>query len=293
MGCIIPSSQLIINSDGTIFHLHMRPEELASDIILVGDPGRVDTVSKFFDDIKFSGSSREFKWATGSYNGHHITVLSTGIGTDNIDIVMNELDALANINFSTRQVNNSHKSLHVIRLGTSGAIQPGIELGSYVASSYSIGIDSLAHFYSDSQTVCEATFEEAFCSQMNWHKNFSRPYVVKNDDTLIELFSKIAVKGATLSTPGFYAPQGRSLRLKITYPNYIEMLESFSHNGIKITNIEMEGSAIAFFARAMGHHAITVCLIVTQRLKESSNVNYKTQMEQLIQKTLDLLSEKS
>lgn len=293
MDRIIPSSQLIINSDGTIFHLHIRPEELAGDVILVGDPGRVDSVSKFFDTITYLGSSREFRWATGLYCGCPITVLSTGIGTDNIDIVMNELDALANIDFDTRQVKKIHKKLRVVRLGTSGAVQPNIELGAYVASEYSVGIDSLAHFYKDRELFCEAALEDDFYNQMGWSKNLSRPYVVKNDGQLLELFSAIAIKGATLSAPGFYAPQGRSLRLGVACPNFIELLENFSYNGIKITNIEMEGSAIAFFAKALGHQAITVCLIVTQRHSESANVNYKTDMEQLIQKTLDLLSKKS
>lgn len=287
---IIPESEFMVNSDGSAFHLHLRPEELADDVILVGDPGRVDMVSSFFSTVELRRSSREFVSATGTYSGRRFTVLSTGIGTDNIDIVMNELDALANIDFGTRRVKPQKKSLRILRIGTSGAVRKEIPLGAMVFSEMSAGLDGLLGWYAGRETVSDRDMEEAFLRHTGWRSELPVPYFVKADETLAGLFSGSAVMGITMSAPGFYAPQGRVLRLPLSMPDMLERLESFEYKGRYFTNFEMESSAIAGLGRLMGHRAGTVCTIIANRYLKSSNTDYKASVEATVAKSLDLLA---
>ena len=255
----IAESELIINSDGSIFHLHIRPEQLARNVILVGDPGRVAMFKPYFQTLECEGASREFVWATGVYNNSRITVLSTGIGTDNIDIVMTELDALANIDFATREVKPEHTTLNVVRLGTCGALQPEIPLGAFILSHISIGFDGLMNWYANREEVTNVDMEQAFMKHMNWPKDLPTPYFVSASQKLIDLFADSTVRGMTISSPGFYGPQGRVVRQGLAMPNMLEDIESFRYEDRKITNFEMEGSAIAGIAGHLGHEATTVC----------------------------------
>jgi len=283
----IESSELIINRDGSIFHLHLKPEELADRVILVGDPGRVESVTSFFDSIEFSKSSREFFSATGMYKGKRITVLSTGIGTDNIDIVMNELDALVNIDFKTRLPKEEKRSLKILRIGTSGAIHPDIPLGSFVFSHISVGCDGLLNWYAGRDRVSDLEMESAFVKHMNWLKELPAPYFAKASDSLINSFSDVTIKGVTISASGFYAPQGRVLRIPLAVPDLLEKLESFRYGDYRITNFEMEGSAIAGLSSLLGHDAGTVCCIIANRYLGESQTDYKPYISKLIELSLD------
>lgn len=287
----IAESELIINVDGSVFHLHLKPEELADNVILVGDPGRVDMVAEFFTDIEFRHQSREFVSTTGRYNGKRITVLSTGIGTDNIDIVMNELDALANINFETREPNREHRTLNVLRIGTSGAIQPDIPLGSYVFSHISVGCDGLLNWYADRDKIALLDMEEAFKKHVGWDKHLPDPYFVKAGQKLIDKFADCTIKGVTISASGFYGPQGRVLRMPLAMPDMIDSFESYRFEDCRITNFEMEGSAIAGIAAHLGHEAGTVCCIIANRHLKSSNPDYKPQVKGLVKLSLDRLTQ--
>ena len=287
----IPESELIINADGSVFHLHIKPEQLAQTIILVGDPGRVAMLTLVFDSVECEGFSREFVWATGSYKGKRITVLSTGIGTDNIDIVMTELDALANVDFKTREVKPEHTTLTIVRLGTCGAIQPEVPLGSFILSHYSIGFDGLLNWYADREEITDLDMEDSFMKHMNWPRPLPIPYFSRASQKLIDLFSDSTVKGMTISAPGFYGPQGRVVRQKLAMPNMLEDVESFRYEDWKITNFEMEGSAIAGIAGHLGHDAITVCLAIAHRYLKDVNTDYKPLLRKLIQLVLDKLSE--
>ncbi|MBP8944981.1 MAG: nucleoside phosphorylase [Paludibacteraceae bacterium] len=283
-----PPSELLINEDGSIFHLHIKPEQLADNVILVGDPGRVATVASYFDSQECSVSNREFKSITGTYKSKRITVISTGIGTDNIDIVLNELDALANIDLEKRTEKPEFRQLTIVRIGTSGAMQPEIPLGSFLISEKSLGFDGLLSFYAGRDKVCDLDFEEAFKKHVDWNPKLASPYVVDNDKELIERISKDdMLKGVTISANGFYGPQGRVLRLDLHDSHLNDKIESFRHNGYKITNFEMESSAIAGLSKLMGHKAMTVCCIIANRRIESANTNYQPQMEKLIQLVLD------
>ncbi|HOK35673.1 MAG TPA: nucleoside phosphorylase [Paludibacteraceae bacterium] len=283
-----PPSELLINEDGSIFHLHIKPEQLADNVILVGDPGRVATVASYFDSQECSASNREFKSITGTYKSKRITVISTGIGTDNIDIVLNELDALANIDLEKRTEKPEFRQLTIVRIGTSGAMQPEIPLGSFLISEKSLGFDGLLSFYAGRDKVCDLDFEEAFKKHVDWNPKLASPYVVDNDKELIERISKDdMLKGVTISANGFYGPQGRVLRLDLHDSHLNDKIESFRHNGYKITNFEMESSAIAGLSKLMGHKAMTVCCIIANRRIESANTNYQPQMEKLIQLVLD------
>lgn len=286
----IAESELIINGDGSIFHLHIRPEQLADKIILVGDPSRVAMFKPFFDSIECEGASREFVWATGLCKGTRITALSTGIGTDNIDIVMTELDALANIDFTTREVKPEHKTLTIVRLGTCGAIQPDIPLGSYILSHYSVGFDGLLNWYADRQEITDLDMEAAFMQHMNWPRELTVPYFVKASQKLIDLFQDVTVKGMTISSPGFYGPQGRVVRQKLAMPNMLEDIEAFRFGDWKITNFEMEGSAIAGMAKHLGHDAITVCCAIAHRYLKDANTDYKPVVEGLVKIVVDKLA---
>ncbi len=287
----IAESELIINADGSIFHLHLKPEELASNVILVGDPGRVDMVAEFLNDIEFRHQSREFVSVTGRYNGKRVTVLSTGIGTDNIDIVMNELDALANINLETREPNREHRTLNVLRIGTSGAIQPDIPLGSYVFSHISVGCDGLLNWYADRDKISVVEMEEAFKKHVGWDKHLPSPYFVRNSRKLIDKFADCTIRGVTISASGFYGPQGRVLRMPLAMPDMLNSFETFSYDGdYRITNFEMEGSAIAGIAAHLGHEAGTVCCIIANRYMKNSNPDYKPQVRELVCLALDRLT---
>ena len=283
----IKESELIINGDGSIFHLHLRPEEVADDIILVGDPDRVSKVSAFFDAIECTRQSREFCSATGSYKGKKFTVISTGIGTGNCDIVMNELDALANIDFKTRTVKENPKSLNILRIGTCGAVQPDIELGSFIFSEISVGFDGVLRWYKSGRKVCIPLLGPALKMHLELPTTIGIPYCVKAGDRMTERFSDKCIHGITISACGFYGPQGRTLRSGIFLPDFADRLESFRFNGRKITNIEMEGSVIAGLGRIYGHNCGTICCAIAQRQKKDANTNYHKNIESLIEFALD------
>ncbi len=285
---IIEPSELIINPDGTIFHLHMKPEQLAENIILVGDPGRVKMIADFFDTIESQTENREFVSATGKYGVKRITVLSTGIGTDNIDIVVNELDALCNIDLITRQVKTEHKSLNIIRIGTSGALQQDIPVDAFLASRKAIGFDGLLNFYDHRNDVSDLPFEEAFKFYVNWNELLPSPYVVEADFNLYDrIIDAEFTPGVTISAPGFYGPQGRELRLKIVDPQINDKIEAFRFDDQRITNYEMECSAIYGLSKLLGHSALTVCIIIANRLSKKANEDYKPVMVKLVKKILD------
>lgn len=286
----IPSSELIINSDGSVFHLHIRPEELADTVILVGDPGRVELVASYFESREFSRASREFVTVTGRYNGKRITVLSTGIGTDNIDIVVNELDALANIDFETRTPKKEHKRLRILRIGTSGAIQPEIPLGSFVLSHISVGCDGLLNWYQSRDSISDLDMERAFMEHTSWPDNLPHPYFAKASNSIISLLEGITIKGVTISASGFYGPQGRVLRLPLAMPDMVHKFETFNYKGNKITNFEMEGSAIAGLSGLLGHDAATVCCIIANRHLHESQPDYKPYVKRLIETALERLA---
>lgn len=287
----IAESELIINGDGSIFHLHVKPEELSDNVILVGDPGRVAMVSEFLTDIEFRHESREFVSTTGRFNGKRITVISTGIGTDNIDIVMTELDALANIDFATRQVKAEKRSLNILRIGTSGAIHADIPLGSFVFSEISIGCDGLINWYADRDKVALPDYEEALKAHVGWNKHLPDPYFVKAGAAMTEKFRDCSIFGMTISASGFYGPQGRVLRLPLSMPDMVQKFETFRHGGRRITNFEMEGSAIAGLAAHLGHNAGTICCIIANRYIGSSNTDYKPNVRRLVELALQKLTE--
>ncbi len=288
---IIEPSELIINPDGSVFHLHLLPEQISDTIILVGDPGRVDTVSSFFSTKEFSVSNREFKTITGLYKNKRITVVSTGIGTDNIDIVVNELDALANIDIKARTVKDKHRKLTLVRLGTSGALQSDIPLASYVLTEISIGFDGLLNFYANRDKVCELEIEKEFLKHTAWNPQCAKPYFTYSSDKLVRLFESFTIKGMTISAPGFYGPQGRVLRLPLADPKLNEKLESFRYSGKRITNFEMESSAINGLSKLMGHDSATICAIIANRVVKDANVDYQPAIKKLIELTLNKLTE--
>lgn len=285
----IPSSEMPINSDGSVFHLHLKPEHLADHIILVGDRERVNLVAKFFDEgsIECDISSREFHTITGSYKGNRVTCLSHGIGIGNIDIVMTELDALANIDLETRIPYEDFRQLTMVRIGTSGGLQPECPVGSYVISKRSIGFDGLLNYYRIPDGVIDMDFEYHFCTDVKWNNRLPRPYVVSADEELVEKIGFDMVKGVTISAPGFYGPQGRQLRLSPVDPTLNAKIEKFEYNGEKITNYEMESSGVAGMARMFGHKATTVCDIIAGRVDKSMNTQYHGSMEKLIETVLD------
>lgn len=287
----IAESELIINDDGSVFHIHLRPDELAGNVILVGDPGRVDMVAGYLEEKEFRHSSREFVSVTGKYKGVRVTVLSTGIGTDNIDIVMNELDALANIDFSTREVKPEKKSLNILRIGTSGAIQPDIPIGSYVFSHISVGCDGLLNWYAGRDSIAVPDIEEAFKKHVGWNRHLPDPYFVHAGKDMCRRFEDCTVKGMTISASGFYGPQGRVLRMPLAMPDMVERFESFRFGDWRITNFEMEGSAIAGIAAHLGHNAGTVCAIIANRYSKNSDPDYKPIVRSLVELSLDRLTQ--
>ena len=283
-----PESELIINGDGSIFHLHLKPEHLADNVILVGDPGRVSQVAAFFDSTECDVSNREFHTITGTYKGKRITVQSTGIGCDNIDIVLNELVACANIDFSTRTEKDTLRSLNIVRIGTCGGLQPFTPTGTFIASVKSIGFDGLLNFYAGRNEVCDLAFEEAFKKHMDWNPQLGAPYVIDADTALIDrIAADDMVRGVTIACGGFFGPQGRELRIPLADPKQNEKVESFEYDGFRITNFEMESSAVAGLSRLLGHKAMTCCMVIANRLAKQANSNYKNNIETLIEKVLD------
>ena len=287
----IEESELIINEDGSIFHLHLLPEQIADDIILVGDPGRVDMICKHFDKIEHHVQNREFITKTGLYKGHRITVLATGIGTDNIDIVINELDALANIDLQTRSEKVEKKSLNFIRIGTSGGLQEDLEVGSFLMSEISVGFDGVLNWYAGSEKIFDMDMENTFKQFMNWNPRLTAPYFVKASETLMQRIGNGIRRGVTISAPGFYGPQGRELRLEIQDRDINNKIRAFRYGEKKITNYEMESSALCGLANMLGHNATTVCVIIANRFAKKTLIGYKNAMEVLVKLIIDRLTE--
>lgn len=283
-------SELIINKDGSIFHLHVKPEQLADKVILVGDPGRVALVASHFENKEAEVESREFRTVTGTYKGKRITVISTGIGCDNIDIVMNEVDALANIDFKTREEKAQLRSLEIVRIGTCGGLQLNTPEGTFICSEYSVGFDGLLNFYEGRNAVCDLQMERALIEHLGWTGNMCQPYpyIIKADESLTEQIAQNdMVRGITAACGGFFGPQGRELRIPLTDPHQNEKIESFEYKGKHITNFEMESSALAGLARLMGHRATTCCMVIANRRAGKADTGYKNKIDDLIQTVLD------
>ncbi|WP_289858563.1 nucleoside phosphorylase [uncultured Muribaculum sp.] len=285
---VIPPSELIINPNGSVFHLHLLPEQLTDRIILVGDPGRVDMVAEFFDERTFEVSSREFHTIGGTYKGKPIMCLSHGIGPDNIDIVMTELDALANVDFATREVKKNHRTLTLVRIGTSGALQPDLIVGTPVIASYSIGFDGVLNYYVGRNEVSDLDYEKEFCRFVGWNPLWASPYVVASDQELVERIGRDdMVRGHTISAVGFYGPQGREVRLALANPDLNRLIEAFRYNGEPVTNYEMESAPLQGLALLLGHKAMTVCSIIANRVNNNATPNYKTAVRDLVATVLD------
>ena len=288
----IPASQLVLNSEGAIYHLNLHPDQIADDVILVGDPARVGEISSFFEKIEVKRHNREMVTNTGYFNGKRITVLSTGMGTDNLDIVMNELDALANIDLKTRIPKEKHHTLNLIRLGTCGALQPEIEVGdSFVATRYALGLDGLIYFYEKNEEVNEIAMRDAFIKQMNYPKELPLPYVVEGSNELFERLAQGYYQGVTATAPGFYGPQGRTLRMPLAYPEINRRIEKFDYNGWHVCNYEMESSALYGLGKMMGHNCLTICVAIANRVTEKFASDYHPYVRKLVLNTLERLSE--
>lgn len=281
-------SELIINPDGSVFHLHLKPEQLADKIILVGDPGRVPVVASHFESQEFDIQNRELRSITGMYKGKRISAISTGMGCDNIDIVVNELDALANIDFNTREEKDTFRRLDMVRVGTCGGLQPYTPSGTFICSEKSIGFDGLLNFYAGRNEVCDLEFEKAFTEHMHWNPQLCAPYVIDNNKELLDrIYDEDMVKGVTISCGGFFGPQGRELRVPLADPKQNEKVESFEYKGYRVTNFEMESSAVAGLSRLMGHRGMTVCMVIANRVAKVANADYKGSIDTLIEKVLD------
>lgn len=280
-------SELIINEDGSIFHLHLKPQELADKVILVGDPGRVALVASHFDGVECEANNREFRTITGNFKKKRITIVSTGIGCDNIDIVLNELDALANINFETRKENAKLRPLTLVRIGTCGGLQPNTPIGTFIASEKSIGFDGLLNYYANRDKL-DVAFEKEFKKQVNWNPQLGNPYVADADKELLEQIAQDdMVRGVTIACGGFFGPQGRRLRIPLAEPQLNEKIVKFEYNRYKITNFEMESSALAGLAQHMGHKAVTCCMVIANRIQKEANSGYKNTIDGLIKKVLE------
>ena len=285
---VIPASELIINEDGSAFHIHLKPEQLRDKIIFVGDPGRVDMVASYFDSIDYDVSSREFHAIGGTYKGKPLMVISHGIGSDNIEIVMTELDALANVDFKTRTVKPEHRTLEIVRVGTSGSLQEDLHLGDFVIAEKGTGTDGILNYYAGRDEVCDLEFEKEFCIHTNWDPTWAAPYTVDADPDLVERIGKDdMVRGFTISAVGFYAPQGRMVRLKLADPDLNEKIESFRYMGRPVTNFEMESGCLQGMAKLLGHKAMTVCCIIAERRANNANTDYKPRVKELIETVLD------
>ena len=280
-------SELIINEDGSIFHLHLKPQELADKVILVGDPGRVALVASHFDGVECEANNREFRTITGNFKKKRITIVSTGIGCDNIDIVLNELDALANINFETRKENAKLRPLTLVRIGTCGGLQPNTPIGTFIASEKSIGFDGLLNYYANRDKL-DIAFEKEFKKQVNWNPQLGNPYVADADKELLEQIAQDdMVRGVTIACGGFFGPQGRRLRIPLADPQLNEKIVKFEYNRYKITNFEMESSALAGLAQHMGHKAVTCCMVIANRIQKEAYSGYKNTIDGLIKKVLE------
>ncbi len=285
---IIPASELIINDDGSAFHIHLRPDQLRDNIILVGDPGRVDMVASYFDTIDYTVQSREFRAIAGTYRGKELMCISHGIGPDNIEIVVTELDALANVDFNTRTVKPGHRTLTMVRIGTSGALQPELRIGDFVMAEKGTGFDGILNFYADRDKVCDLEFEKEFCEHTEWDPTWAAPYTVDADAELIRRIGRDdMVRGYTIAAVGFYAPQGRMVRLRLADPNLNEKIESFRYHGRPITNFEMESACLQGMSKMLGHKAMTVCCIIAQRRRTEADTDYKPHVAQLVRTVLD------
>ena len=286
----IAESELILNPDGSVYHLHLKPENLAETVIVVGDPGRVKEISKYFDKIEFSVQNRELFTHTGTLGSKRLTVLSTGMGTDNLDIVINELDAVVNIDLEARTPKQAHTKLNIIRLGTAGALQADIKPGDFVASSFGMGMDGLLYFYDKGKSVMNAGLAEAFVNHVSWNENLPGIYAVPCSGTLMDKLGKDLVHGITLTAPGFYGPQGRELRLKLAFPDLNRLIESFDYEGKRISNFEMETSALYGLGKMLGHDTLTICTIVENRVNQTYATDYHADIERLIKLVLNRLT---
>lgn len=283
-------SELLINEDGSVYHLHVKPEQLADKIIVVGDPARVDLIASYFDDVECQIVSREFHTTTGTYRGKRISIISTGIGCDNVDIVLNEIDALANIDFQTRKTKDRLRSFEIVRIGTCGGLQPDTPIGTYICSEVSIGFDGLLNFYQGRNAVCDLPMERALLNHLGWSGNMCcpAPYAIHSDKELVERIARTDMKrGITVACGGFFGPQGRQLRIPLADPHQNEKIGSFEYDGLRITNYEMESSALAGLSRLLGHRATTVCLVIANRVAQEANTDYKKLMNKLIQMVLE------
>ncbi len=286
----LKNSQLIVTAEGAIYHINIRPENLAENIIIVGDPGRVEKISQHFDAIEFQAQNREIKTHTGRIGAKRITVMSTGMGPDNIDIVLNELDALVNIDLQNKTVKKEHKSLNIVRLGTSGAVQKEIPVDSFVASKYGLGLDGLMNFYNPPQGIIEKEMVDALIEQTRWPKEWARPYIVKGTESLMTKIGFDMLQGITATAPGFYGPQGRILRMKLAQPDFNRRIEAYRFGEEKIFNYEMETSALYGLGRSLGHNVLTVCLVIANRITEDYSANHHRKIEELIKVVVERLS---
>lgn len=285
---VIPASELIINADGSAFHIHLRPDQLRDKIIMVGDPGRVDMVASYFDEIDYDVQSREFHAIAGKYKGKELMCISHGIGSDNIEIVVTELDALANIDFETRKVKPEHRTLELVRVGTSGSLQEDIHIGDFVMAKKGTGTDGIINYYADRSKVCDLAFEEALMLHTGWDSTWAAPYTVDADPDLIKRIGQDdMIPGCTIAAVGFYAPQGRMVRLGLADPELNEKIESFNFNGERVTNFEMESGCLQGMAKMLGHKAMTVCCIIAERRVTKANTDYKPFVKKLIETVLD------
>lgn len=284
----IPSSQLIINDDNSAFHIHLKPEQLRDKIILVGDPGRVSMVASYFDTIDYDISSREFHAIAGKYKGKELMCLSHGIGADNIEIVVTELDALANIDFKTRKIKKEKRVLELVRIGTSGSLQYELKIGDFVIANRGMGFDGILNFYEGRDSVCDLEFENKFCEFVSWNPLWARPYVVEADQELVARIGRDEMlRGNTIASVGFYAPQGREVRLRLKDPELVKKIEEFRYNGETITNFEMESACLQGLAKLLGHKAMTVCSIIAQRREEDADTDYKPSVAKLVETVLE------
>ncbi|MDE6230874.1 MAG: nucleoside phosphorylase [Muribaculaceae bacterium] len=287
---VIPASELIINEDGSAFHIHLRPEQLRDNIIFVGDPGRVDMVASYFDSVDYDVMSREFHAIGGTYKGKPVMAISHGIGPDNIEIVLTELDALANIDFKTRKVKPEHRTLNIVRIGTSGSLQEDLHIGDFVIAEKGTGFDGILNFYAGRDAVCDLEFEKQFCEHTQWDESWAAPYTADADSELVEKIGREdMIRGYTIAAVGFYAPQGREVRLKLADPHLNEKIESFRYRGRPITNFEMESACLQGLAKLLGHRAMTVCCIIAERRANNANTDYKPKVKQLVETVLERL----
>ena len=285
---VIPPSELIINDDGSVFHIHLKPEQLRDNVILVGDPGRVDMVASYFDRIDYDVSSREFHTIGGVYKGKPVMCISHGIGPDNIEIVVTELDALANVDFKTRKVQEHKKVLRMVRIGTSGALDPSLRIGDFVIAQKGMGFDGILNFYADRDKVCDLDFEREFCEHVGWNPLWAAPYTVDADPNLVDEIGRNDIRhGYTIAAVGFYAPQGRMVRLPLADPELNAKIETFRYHGRPITNFEMESACLQGMAKMLGHKAMTVCCIIAQRIAAEADTDYKPHVRRLVETVLD------